>query len=147
MKRRNSWAVPLAMSGGPIPFPSGLGFSFALGVAVLLSGCASGSDTVADLTVSPGKYMLYKCPMLKQAAQGIIARQHQLEQLMQKAGNGPAGRMVSTTTYEPEYVQNQGNLNEIRREAAAKQCDSAPGVDDKNQAPPAARSAAKARQS
>jgi hypothetical protein len=135
MKRRIIHNV--SMSGRPV-LSVGVGLSLALSPVVLLSGCASGSDTVADLTVSPGKYMLYKCPMLKQAAQGIVARQHQLEQLMQKAGNGPAGRMVSTTTYEPEYVQNQGNLNEIRRESAAKQCGSAHGADVK-QSPPAAK--------
>jgi hypothetical protein len=144
MKRRNIHAVALSGSSNS---PAGIGLALVLGAAALLSGCASGSDTVADLTVSPGKYMLYKCPMLKQAAQGIVSRQHQLEQLMQKAGNGPAGRMVSATTYEPEYVQNQGNLNEIRREAAAKQCDSAHAVDDKNEVRPPAKPAPKAKRS
>jgi hypothetical protein len=140
MTRHNIGNAP-AISGRPV-FSAGVVLSLALGAAALLSGCASGSDTVADLTVSPGKYMFYKCPMLKQTAEGIASRQRQLEQLMQKAGNGPAGRMVSTTTYEPEYVQNQGNLNEIRREAVAKQCqDAVSGVDDVYHAPPGGKPA------
>lgn len=84
--------------------------------------------------------MLYQCSTLKQAAHGIANRQHELEELMQKAGTGPAGRVISATTYQPEYTQNQGNLNEIRREAEAKQChDFVPGVDDVYHAPPAAK--------
>lgn len=100
--------------------------------AALLAGCTtSGESTDEKLgrgLVSPGKYVIYNCRHLALVTGGIVARQKQLEELKAKAGPSPVGRAVALTTYEAEYLQTQGELGELRRAAAEKNCKFVPGV-------------------
>ena len=41
---------------------------------------------------------------------------------MARARQGTAGNLVSSVAYRPEYYQVHGEINEIRRASAAKNC-------------------------
>ncbi len=88
--------------------------------AVLLASC---SDTTASrFLVAPGKYVFYNCAQIVNAAKANSVRQHQLEELMAKAGE-----MASAVAYRPEYLQLRGQLADMRQEAAEKKCNFVPG--------------------
>jgi len=106
-----------------------VGNLFAALVAATLSGCAASDDTTARFLVAPDQYVLYNCPQLAEAARGNAARQRELEALMAKAGTDSAGRFVSGLSYRPEYVQLRGQMTELRKEAATKQCRFTLGTD------------------
>jgi hypothetical protein len=97
-------------------------FAAALALS-LLAGCAGSGDRAGSLMVAPGKYEFYKCDQLAIAMQGSQARAKELEGLMVKAQTGPAGGLVSAAAYQPDYMVVLGQMNEIRREARAKNCD------------------------
>jgi hypothetical protein len=100
-------------------------------VAILLAGCTgSGEDRLGQNLVAPGGYEFYDCGQLANSQRTLIARNKELERLMDKARQGPAGGFVSAVTYEPEYASNRASLREVEREQAVKNC-SAP------QSPPA----------
>jgi hypothetical protein len=97
----------------------------------LLSACASGGSTEDNLgrvLAAPNKYVLYNCAQLAVAATGALAREKQLEALMAKAGTGADGKFVSAVAYQPEYLQLRGDMNEIRRYSAEKDCKPAPAA-------------------
>jgi len=109
--------------------------------AASLSACASGGSTEDNLgkfLAAPNKYVLYNCAQLAVAATGTLAREKQLEVLIAKAGTGADGHFVSAVAYQPEYLQLRGDMNEIRRYSAEKDCKPAPA-----EAKPAAPAAAK----
>jgi hypothetical protein len=92
----------------------------------LLSGCAVSDDTAGRFFVQPGKYILYNCRELAEATQSVAARQLELERLMAKAGTDSSGRLVSELAYGPEYSQLRGQMNELRRTSAEKNCKFSP---------------------
>jgi len=89
--------------------------------AALLSGCAS-EDAAGRFLVTPDKFVLYNCAQLSDAAQANFARQQQLEKLMAKAGTGSGAVIVSDLGYRPEYVQLRGEMTELRKAVAEKNC-------------------------
>jgi hypothetical protein len=95
-------------------------------LAAMLAGCASGGGTSDDqagsLLVSPGKFVIYNCRQLADQARQLIDRENELQVLMVKAGPGPDGRIASTVAYRPEYLSVRGEINELRKEAATKNC-------------------------
>jgi hypothetical protein len=97
-------------------------FSIALALP-LLAGCTVTDDRVAGLLSDPGRYVNYSCPQIVVTLRTSIERQRELEQLTAKAGNDAGGRLVSATTYRPEYLALRGDVNDLRRTAAGKQCD------------------------
>ena len=119
-----------------------------IAAAVPLAGCASTADPLGSLTASPGQYDYYDCPAIKVAAKGIVSRRHELAGLIERANRGPAGGLVSATTYEPEYVTLRGKMDELRRVAAEKHCGFDPAQlqpDLPKPIPPSKRSRPKAR--
>jgi hypothetical protein len=86
-----------------------------------LSGCAS-EDATGRFLVTPGKFIMYNCAQLSDAAQANFARQQQLEKLIAKAGTSGGAEFVSDVAYRPEYVQLRGEMNELRKAAAEKKC-------------------------
>lgn len=90
-------------------------------VAPLLSSCSS-------LFVTPGKFHLYKCDQLVPQARHYISREKILRELIDKAKRAHGGGVVATAAYGSEYAEVQGNINELRREAAAKKCNQPPPV-------------------
>ena len=90
-------------------------------VTGVLCGCAS-EDSAGRFLVTPGKFVLYNCAQLSDAAQANLLRQQELEKLMAKAGTGSGAVIVSDLAYRPEYVQLRGEMNELRKTSAEKNC-------------------------
>jgi hypothetical protein len=90
--------------------------------AAALSGCATqGGFEASSFLVTPGKYTLYSCPQLVPQTDARIARKRELDALIAKAGPG-AGALAATLAYRTEYAQVRGELAELARESAAKNC-------------------------
>lgn len=102
----------------------------AVGMLLLLAGCGTTSDPREDrlgkFLVAPGKYRLYDCVQLAQAATGYITRERELRQAKAKAEASPGGQLMSSLAYDAEYGQVRGNLDELRREAREKKCNPPP---------------------
>jgi hypothetical protein len=93
--------------------------------AAALSGCAtqgSFEDRASSFLVTPGKYTLYSCPQLAVQSDARIARKRELDALIAKAGSGAGGAVASTLAYSTEYAQVRGDLAELAKENAAKNC-------------------------
>ena len=84
--------------------------------ALALSGCTS--ESASRFLVEPDRFVLYSCNELAAQAQGNIARQRELELLIAKAGSGVASAMA----YQPEYLQLRGEMTQLRKAAADKNC-------------------------
>ena len=119
----------------------------ALAVATLaatLAACAGAPGGEESLTeralVAPGKYVLYNCPQLAVAAKASEKRKADLEVLIAQAGPGTGGRLAANVAYGPEYSQTRGELAELGRAAAEKNCKPVP---ETPAAKPTAKQAAK----
>ncbi len=119
-------------------------FSIALAMP-LLAGCTMTDDRMAGLLSDPGRYINYSCPQIVLALGTSMERQRELEQLMAKAGNDAGGRLVSATTYRPEYLAVRGDINDLRRTAAGKQCDLSKAGETASPPPRAAPAAKRAK--
>lgn len=95
-----------------------------------LAACGSASDPREDklgtFLVAPGKYRLYDCEQLAQAAKGLLNREKELREAKLKAEAAPGGEMISSLAYNAEYGQVRGNLDELRREVTEKKCETPP---------------------
>jgi hypothetical protein len=102
-------------------------------LAAALAGCTTAGGTSDDkmgrFLVAPDKFTLYNCAQLADAAQANIARQRELEMLMTKAEPDAGGPLVSAVAYRPEYAQMRGEMNELRKTAAEKNCKSLSGAE------------------
>jgi hypothetical protein len=88
-----------------------------------LPGCGSISDrTAAAAFTSPGKYDVYSCEDVERAIVAVRYRQVELEQLMTRASRGAGGEFVNTIAYRGEYAQGRGDLIELAKAKADKQC-------------------------
>lgn len=91
--------------------------------AAALSGCATqGGFEASSFLVTPGKYTLYTCPQLTPQTSARMSRKRELDALIAKAGSGPGGAVAATLAYRAEYAQVQGELAELAKESAAKNC-------------------------
>ncbi len=98
--------------------------------AGLLAGCAGADqDATARFLVAPGKYVLFNCAQIAHQAGVNATRQHELEALMVKAGDGSAGRLASAVAYRPEYLQLRGEMADLRQSAAEKKCKFVPSAE------------------
>jgi hypothetical protein len=95
--------------------------------ALALTGCAS-DEAASRFLVEPDKYLLYSCPELATTAQANATRQRELENLIAKAGAGTGGQLASNMAYRPEYLQLRGEMDQIRKTAADKNCKFTPGT-------------------
>ena len=50
------------------------------------------------------------------------ARDAELERLMAQASTGAGGEVVNLMVYRTDYLQNRGEIDELTRTAANKQC-------------------------
>lgn len=94
-------------------------------VAALLAGCATQGgleETTRSFLVTPGKYSLYSCPQLAVRVAAVEPRKRELEALIAKADTGPGGAIAATLAYRTEYAQVRGELAELAKESAAKNC-------------------------
>jgi hypothetical protein len=102
-------------------------FAAATLLAALLAGCGAGAggssdDKMARFLVAPDKFVIYTCPEMAEKAQELTARERELEQLIAKAGQSTDGRLVSSMAYRPDYITVRGEMNELQKAAATKNC-------------------------
>ena len=81
---------------------------------------------MGSFLVTPNKYAYYDCAQLAVALAGVQGRERQLTALKAKAEASPGGGLVSAVSYQPEYYQMRGEINEVHRTAAEKNCKSIP---------------------
>jgi len=99
------------------------GTAAALVLAAGLAGCGTiGEGTTGSAFTSPGKYNMYTCQDIERSFLTLRARQVELEQLMGRASQGAGGELVNTIAYRGEYAQRTGELNELAKAKADKQC-------------------------
>ena len=103
-------------------------------LALLLTACAglpggNSDERISRLLVAPDKFVLYTCPEIAEKANETATRLRQLEGLMAQADAGPGGQLISDMAYRPEYLERRGDMNELRRTAASKNCQFVPKVD------------------
>ncbi|RKE72902.1 hypothetical protein DFP91_0775 [Pseudorhodoplanes sinuspersici] len=89
---------------------------------VALTGLAACAGSEGLSLSRPGKYNLYNCALLNEQGANLVKRERQLQDLMQKAAQGPGGEIASTLAYKSEYNITQGDLREIERVGAEKKC-------------------------
>ncbi|HEY4981812.1 MAG TPA: hypothetical protein VII24_07695 [Pseudolabrys sp.] len=103
-------------------------------LAASLAGCTTSGGTSDDMVgrflVAPDKFVFYNCEQLAAAAKSTTARTKELERLMEKAGPGADGRLVSAVAYRPEYLERRGDMYELRNAAIAKNCKFVPGAEN-----------------
>jgi len=90
--------------------------------ATSLAGCATQGGGEGSFLVTPGKYDLYTCPQMAQQTSEMRVREKELNELIARAGDGPGGALASTLAYRTDYLQVRGNLNELAKSSAAKNC-------------------------
>ena len=95
----------------------------ALGGACL-AGCATqyGASDDGSHLVSPGKYQLYSCAQMAALEPSLRTREGELVVLIAKAESGPGGAIAATLAYRAEYLQTRGELAELGKATAAKNC-------------------------
>jgi hypothetical protein len=99
------------------------GVAVAAVLAAGLAGCGSISErTAAAAFTSPGKYNVYTCQDVENTIMALRVRQVELEQLMARASQGVGGEFVNTIAYRGEYAQGRGDLIELAKAKADKQC-------------------------
>ena len=97
--------------------------AFVTVLAVALAGCGSISDqSAAAALVSPGKYSLYTCQDIEQRTRAVRSRLVELQQLMARAEQGAGGQLVNALAYRTEYLQMNGEMDELAKTSAEKNC-------------------------
>ena len=92
-------------------------------LAACLSGCGSISEqTAATAFMAPGRFNVATCQDLEERAVSLRTRQVELEQLMARASQGPGGELVNAMAYRSEYAQTRGEVIELAKAKADKQC-------------------------
>jgi hypothetical protein len=94
----------------------------AIAVPALLGGCAVSGERAEDFYVAPGKYVFYDCKQLAGAAAYFEKRDGELTALMARAKQGAGGELASAMAYNSDYYSNRGELKDVRREQAEKNC-------------------------
>jgi hypothetical protein len=95
------------------------------GFGLMLAACTTSSDNRGfggRLLVAPDKFQNYSCQQLEGRAVGVASRRKQIEALMAKAGDSLDGRLASAMAYQAEYTETGGDLDELRRAAAIRNC-------------------------
>jgi len=93
----------------------------------LLAACGTSGD-VSSLLVQPGKYDIYTCPQIADRMQEVVAQDQKLEALMARASKETSGEVVNAIAYDPEYQANRGEMRELQKSAAAKNCPATPSA-------------------
>lgn len=105
-----------------------------------LAGCATQNgapdDGMSSYLVSPGKYQLYSCAQLAGLEPPLRTREGELVVLIAKAESGPGGALAANLAYRGEYLQVRGELAELGKATAAKNCP--PPAEEKPASPPKA---------
>ncbi len=93
--------------------------------AVMLASCGL-SDGPGAIFVDPGHYVVYHCDALAARLKVLVAREHELRGLIDKASESPSGVVIGPLAYGSDYesVLTEGKL--VQRTAIEKKCASPP---------------------
>ncbi len=91
-------------------------------LAASLVGCTTTEEKLAGYYAEPGKYKFYPCAALAILVPPLKEREQELRALMAKAERGPGGGLVSAVAYRNDLLATRGELMEIERTAASKNC-------------------------
>jgi predicted small secreted protein len=94
-------------------------------VTGLLAGCST-TDGVGPFIVDPGRYSVYHCDGLQTRLKVLLAREDELNNLMQKASEGGGGVLIGNMSYRADYEKTLGEEKLLRRTAAEKKCELPP---------------------
>ena len=92
---------------------------------VLLAGCGSGAlqDQIGDsVWVQPGKYAYHDCLQARNIDVSYASRQKELEELMNRAAQGPGGEAIGQMVYRTEYQQVLGERRQLAALFVQKRC-------------------------
>jgi hypothetical protein len=92
----------------------------ALAALIAVAGCSS--NDLATSASRPGKFRLYSCDQLDAQGVGLLKRERELNELMQKARQGAGGELAIAIAYQNEYNIALGDLREIELSAAERNC-------------------------
>jgi len=106
---------------GTIGFPACRRLATAIAGAALLSACGSMQD-VSRFYVNPGQYDVYTCPQIADQLAATEKEGQRLEEMMAKADRDLSGPVINSIAYEPDYLANRGQMRELKKSAAAKNC-------------------------
>ena len=87
-----------------------------------LAGCGTTDNSMAGYFADPAKFILYSCPALAERASEVAERERELQALMAKAERDGGGRAVSALAYRNEYLATRGEMLELEKAAANKNC-------------------------
>jgi hypothetical protein len=100
------------------------GIACFVAATVALGGCTGlGTDGVASLAVDPARYEGYHCKDLVSQWEGLVAREKQLRNLIDKASDGGGGTVVATVAYRGDYATVLEQQKVLKRTAAEKNCE------------------------
>lgn len=93
-----------------------------LGVAIAaLAGCGM-SDGAGSILVDPGRYTVYHCDELAARWKVLVARQKELQGLMEKAGETGSGAVIGSIAYRSDYDSVIAEERLLLRTATEKNC-------------------------
>ncbi|MBV9346915.1 MAG: hypothetical protein JOZ70_05370 [Pseudolabrys sp.] len=100
----------------------------AAAIAAALGACStqSGNETVGRALVPASNYDLYDCRQLETQLAALTKRARELEKLKSRAAQGPAGGLLSSMSYEPEYLATETKMGDVRNVMAERKCPPAP---------------------
>jgi hypothetical protein len=92
-------------------------------VVTMLAGCGLSSDGVGSLMVDPARYEGYNCKELIGQWNGLVTREKQLRNLMDRADEGGGtGEIIGALSYRSDYETVLEQKKVLRRTAAEKGC-------------------------
>jgi hypothetical protein len=105
----------------PLPMRT---FAGVLLAASLLAGC--GADGVGVLLVDPARYDAYNCKDLVGQWNGLVAREKQLRNLIDKADESGSGVVIGALAYRGDYQTVLEQKKVLQRAAVEKKCQLTP---------------------
>jgi hypothetical protein len=98
--------------------------AFVAWAVIALGGCGSlGADGVASLAVDPARYEGFHCKDLVAQWNGLVAREKQLRNLIDKASDGGGGTVIATVAYRSDYDTVLEQEKVLKRTAVEKNCE------------------------
>jgi hypothetical protein len=97
-----------------------------IAAAFPLAGCGIGTDGVASLSVDPAHFSGYHCKDLAAQWKSLVAREKQLQNLIDKASEGGGGAVIAAVAYRGDYDTVLQEEKVIKRTAAEQNCELTP---------------------
>ncbi len=90
-------------------------------VAITLAGCGI-SDGPGAILIDPARYSAYHCNDLAAQWKVLVAREHELHGLMDKANEAPGGAVIGSLAYRTDYESVLSEEKLLQRTAVEKNC-------------------------